>query len=469
MASIQPTQILRGSLSVGAKGETIKGESAYQIAVDHGFVGTEEEWLESLKGISPSVTIQDNVDGALISITDATGTSSAQIFDGDVPEFSIGEVTTLEAGAQATAEIVGTKQEPILNLGIPQGLRGSNNSADFITTSVEKTGTETTITITDVHGTTSAVVEDGKSGVYIGADEPTDANVWIDTDDNPVDEVATKNYVAEEIAKAITGGEIDLNDYAKKTDLPSKVSQLENDEGYLKEHQSLDDYATKTYVGTQISLAMAELPTDIVTESSLDAKNYATKTYVDEAIAAGGGGGGDLSAYAKKSELGAAAFSNNYNDLDNKPTIPEAYDDTEIRQMIAGKQPMGDYALKSEIPTIPTNVSAFTNDAGYLTEHQSLAEYAKTVDLSIVATTGSYNDLVNKPNIPNVPEWALATTKPAYTASEVGALPDTTVIPTVPSNVSAFTNDSGYQTASEVQAAITSALSAIGIAEEGEY
>ena len=28
----------------------VKGKSAYQIAVDHGFVGTEEEWLESLKG-----------------------------------------------------------------------------------------------------------------------------------------------------------------------------------------------------------------------------------------------------------------------------------------------------------------------------------------------------------------------------------------------------------------------------------
>ena len=32
-------------------------------------------------------------------------------------------------------------------------------------------------------------------------------------------------------------------------------------------------------------------------------------------------------------------------------------------------------ADKSEIPTVPTNVSAFTNDAGYLTEHQSLNDY----------------------------------------------------------------------------------------------
>ena len=30
--------------------ESLKGKSAYEIAVDNGFVGTEEEWLESLKG-----------------------------------------------------------------------------------------------------------------------------------------------------------------------------------------------------------------------------------------------------------------------------------------------------------------------------------------------------------------------------------------------------------------------------------
>ena len=33
------------------------------------------------------------------------------------------------------------------------------------------------------------------------------------------------------------------------------------------------------------------------------------------------------------------------------------------------------------IPTVPTNVSAFTNDAGYLTDHQSLADYALKTDL----------------------------------------------------------------------------------------
>ena len=37
------------------------GKSAYQIAVDHGFTGTEEEWLASLKGADGNVT--GNLDG----------------------------------------------------------------------------------------------------------------------------------------------------------------------------------------------------------------------------------------------------------------------------------------------------------------------------------------------------------------------------------------------------------------------
>ena len=52
---------------------------------------------------------------------------------------------------------------------------------------------------------------------------------------------------------------------------------------------------------------------------------------------------------------------------------------------------------------IPTNVSAFTNDAGYLTQHQDISGKANVADLATVATSGSYEDLSNKPTIPAVP------------------------------------------------------------------
>lgn len=58
---------------------------------------------------------------------------------------------------------------------------------------------------------------------------------------------ATEEYVKNKIAEAeLSGKEVDLSGYAQKTELPTKVSQLENDAGYLTEHQSLAEYAKKT-------------------------------------------------------------------------------------------------------------------------------------------------------------------------------------------------------------------------------
>lgn len=60
----------------------------------------------------------------------------------------------------------------------------------------------------------------------------------------------------------------------------------------------------------------------------------------------------------------------------------------------------GSYADLSDkpiIPTVPTDVSAFVNDAGYLTQHQSLAAYVKSAELKAVAKSGSYSDLTGTP------------------------------------------------------------------------
>jgi hypothetical protein len=57
---------------------------------------------------------------------------------------------------------------------------------------------------------------------------------------------------------------------------------------------------------------------------------------------------------------------------------------------------------KPTIPTVPTNISSFTNDVGYLTTHQSLVDYALKSELF----SGSYNDLTDKPTIPSLSGYA---------------------------------------------------------------
>jgi len=64
---------------------------------------------------------------------------------------------------------------------------------------------------------------------------------------------------------------------------------------------------------------------------------------------------------------------------------------------------------KPTIPVVPTNVSSFTNDAGYLTQHQDISGKANVADLATVATSGSYNDLSNKPTIPDTSTLATKT------------------------------------------------------------
>lgn len=60
---------------------------------------------------------------------------------------------------------------------------------------------------------------------------------------------------------------------------------------------------------------------------------------------------------------------------------------------------VGALSADTVIPTVPTLISAFENDVGYLTEHQSLDEYAKTADVpNIVLNMSDFIALQNKVN-----------------------------------------------------------------------
>lgn len=90
------------------------------------------------------------------------------------------------------------------------------------------------------------------------------------------------------------------------------------------------------------------------------------------------------------------------------------------------------YAKKTEIPSVPTKVSAFENDKGYLTGESD----------------------------PTVPAWAKAAKKPTYTASEVGAVPTSRKVngKALSADVTLGAADVNAYTKDETAEAISSAL-----------
>ena len=75
-------------------------------------------------------------------------------------------------------------------------------------------------------------------------------------------------------------------------------------------------------------------------------------------------------AYPTFNDFANVAFSGNYNDLSNTPTIPDA-------------------------------LSELDNDTGFINS-SALSDYALTNSLADVATTGEYDDLLNKPTFPTI-------------------------------------------------------------------
>jgi hypothetical protein len=70
---------------------------------------------------------------------------------------------------------------------------------------------------------------------------------------------ATKEFVTNKIAEAELGGEeVDLSGYAQKSELPTKVSQLQNDAGYLTEHQDISGKLDASALPTAINTALAQ-------------------------------------------------------------------------------------------------------------------------------------------------------------------------------------------------------------------
>lgn len=92
------------------------GKSAYEIAQDEGFEGTEEEWLASLKGEKGDPGRQGNP-----GQPGYTPQKEIDYFDGVSPTIEIGSVETVDGLTEASVSNSGTNSNVILDFKIPRG------------------------------------------------------------------------------------------------------------------------------------------------------------------------------------------------------------------------------------------------------------------------------------------------------------------------------------------------------------
>ena len=160
-----------------------------------------------------------------------------------------------------------------------------------------------------------------------------------------------------------TKSQVDSSINAVKTAIPTKTSQLTNDSGYLTEHQSLDDYYTKSQVDSSINAVRDAIPVN-VSQLNNDS-GYLTEHQ-------------SLDGYAKISAIPTktSQLTNDSGYLTEHQSLDNYYTKTQV-----------DSSINAVKDAIPVNVSQLTNDSGYLTEHQSLADYytKSQVDSSINA------------------------------------------------------------------------------------
>ena len=191
----------------------------------------------------------------------------------------------------------------------------------------------------------------------------------------------------------------DVGALPDSTVIPSKVSDLQNDSGFITGYTETDPtvpaWAKASTKPTYTAQEVGALPSSTV---------IPTKT-------------SDLQ--------NDSGYITGYTETD--PTVPSwakqaskpTYTASEV-----GALPVG--------TAIPSKTSDLTNDSGFVSSSA----------LATVATSGSYNDLSDKPTIPVLPTLATVATSGSYN--------DLTNKPTIPSKTSDLTNDSGFITSAPV-------------------
>ena len=229
----------------------------------------------------------------------------------------------------------------------------------------------------------------GDSDVNAALDEVkkliADANAAV----NSAKETATaaKNAAdeAKSAADAANAAVESIENKADKSEVESLEQKVDGKQDAIADLADIRANATKG------ATALQEVPAEYVTETELEGKGFATTAQVDakqDAIV----DLADIRANAAKGATALQEVPSEYvteSELEGKGYLTVADADLKYAPIGSNGEDLRDYATKEfvseeiakNIPTVPTTVSAFTNDAGYLTEQDIAGKQDAISDL----------------------------------------------------------------------------------------
>ena len=267
-----------GSEFISGKIPTVKGDKGDPFTYSD-FTQEQLDALKGADGFSPTATVKKVGKVATITITDINGTTTATIADGAGSGGS-GEENTIES-ISVNGTPISIDENKNVDITVPTV---TNDLTDELKSSYDDA-------VAAKHTHDNKTVLDGITAEKIETWNKAEENVqsdWNETDDTAdgfiknkpiipsLNGYATETWVNEQgfltqhqdLSNYATKDEIpNLDGYAKTSEIPTKVSELENDSNYL-----------------------SSIPEEYVTDTELEAKGYLTEHQ-------------DLSAYATKDEI----------------------------------------------------------------------------------------------------------------------------------------------------------------------
>lgn len=197
----------------------------------------------------------------------------------------------------------------------------------------------------------------------------------------PADNYYTKYQTEKKIEEAVSGITGSTGCCITPEEVDEKISaatdgmateQWVENQGYLTEHQPIKTINGQSLIGTG--------DIEIGTGGTIDLSNYYTTAQtvnlVESAVTR-------VEGEIPTVPTSNTAFTNDAGYLTEHQSLSGYATEQWVlnKHYITGVD-LSDYATKAEIPVVPTSNTAFTNDAGYLTEHQSLTAYSTTSEVN---------------------------------------------------------------------------------------